>query len=121
MIFKRPDIYVHIFHKWGLPDFVDDGFKYEVWEGCAIFAHRYHLASDSEEVHMAIDPKFRHKCRDAVKYMQGKHSRIIAICHERNIRINNLLIKCGFFEKGVVEEELKTGLTERMRVMLWEA
>lgn len=121
MIFKRPDIYVSIFHKWGLPDFVDDGFEYEIWEGVAIFAHRHHEKHDCEEIHMAMDPKHRHRCRDAVKYMQSKHKRILAICLIGNVRIKNLLSKCGFNEINITERVSKSGKTEKIRVMTWDS
>lgn len=119
MIFKRPEIYVSIFHKWGLPDFVDDGFEYEIWEGVAIFAHRPLENHDYEEFHMAMDPKHRHRARDAVKYMQSSQKKVVAVCSFDNVRIKNLLLKCGFTEKAVREGKTLSGETKKLRFMTW--
>lgn len=83
---------------WGIPSWPDVDLRYLMWDGCACFATFDH--GDHVDLHMAMKPGERHKCRDAV-------TSVLEVIGDREIhapiriehkQVCNLARKFGFVE-----------------------
>ncbi|TNL13808.1 hypothetical protein CYD30_01010 [Kosakonia cowanii] len=83
---------------WGIPSWPDVAISYWLWDGCACFATYDHASH--VDLHMAMRPGDRHRCREAVAEM-------LELIGEREIhapiriehkQVCNLARKFGFVE-----------------------
>lgn len=90
---------------WGVPSWPDIRAAYWLWEGCAIFATID--CGDHVDLHMAMRPRDRRRCRDAVTAMLEAigDREIHAPIREEHKQVCNLALKFGFIEswRGEVE------------------
>lgn len=90
---------------WGIPSWPDFGADYWLWNGCCLFSTIDH--GDHIDLHMAMRPGERHRCRDAVNDMLemiGSREVHAPIRFEHR-QVCNLAKKFGFVEtwRGDVE------------------
>ncbi|CAM8256495.1 GNAT family N-acetyltransferase [Escherichia coli] len=90
---------------WGVPSWPDFDASYWLWEGCGVFVTIDH--GDHVDLHMAMKPGERHRCRDAVAdalKMIGDREVHAPIRFEHR-QVCNLAKKFGFVEtwRGEVE------------------
>lgn len=83
---------------WGIPSWPDVNISYWLWRGCSCFAtfdHGSHV-----DLHMAMRPGDRHKCRDAVTEMLELigDREIHAPIRIEHKQVCNLARKFGFVE-----------------------
>ena len=81
---------------WGVPSWPDFDADYWLFDGCGVFVtidHGSHV-----DLHMAMKPGERHRCRDAVSDVLDLigNREIHALIEENYRRVSNLARKMGF-------------------------
>lgn len=107
-----------LFRAWGLPGWPDYCTDYYRWRDCAVFALPDH--GEYVEIHMAMRPYQRWRCRDAVCDVLGLigdreiHAPILATSRH----VCNLARKFGFKYEKTVLMEFMDGSTGEIILMI---
>lgn len=103
---------------WGVPSWPDFDASYWLWDGCGVFVTIDH--GDHVDLHMAMKPGERHRCRDAVADVLGMigDREVHALIEDQYKQVTNLAKKMGFRHEGMFTGERLDGSVTKVIKMV---